>query len=321
MVNKDQFVKYLRMGENVDSLFAVKYKKPPREYTSGFWFEFRVGDNSGEITAKYWGDREEEQIKEIYERFQTNDVVHITGRVSEFRDKLEIALDTTSAIRRCEPSEYDMGDFVAKTSKDIGQMMQELLKIIDLVKNPHLKSLLHSFFGDQEFVEKFKNCPGSMHRHQNYIGGLLEHTLNVIKLCNSMYILHPSLDKDLLLTGAMLHDIGKIEEYNVTTSIDVSEEGMLRGHLIIGEQMILERIERLENFPEVLRLKLAHIILSHHGHNEYGSPKNPQFPEALAIYYSDECDAKIDYCIRLKKEAETEDPWIYTKDFKHIYLR
>ncbi len=321
MVNKNQFVKDLRMGDNVDSLFAVKYKKPPREYASGFWFEFRVSDNSGEITAKYWGDRDEEQVKEIYEIFQTDDIIHITGRVSEFRDKLEIALDTTSTLRRCDPSEYDIGDFVSKTSKDMSQMMRELLEIVDLVKNPHLKTLLHSFFDDESFVWQFKNCPGSMHRHQNYIGGLLEHTLNVVKLCNSMYILHPSLDKDLLLTGAILHDIGKIKEYDVTTSIDVSEEGMLRGHLIMGEQMVLDRIGRLENFPDILRMKLAHILLSHHGHNEYGSPKKPQFPEALAIYYADECDAKVDYCIRLKKEAETEDPWIYTKDFKHIYLR
>ncbi|MDD2778226.1 MAG: HD domain-containing protein [Methanocellales archaeon] len=321
MVSKNQFVKDLRMGDNVDTLFAVKYKKPPREYTSGFWFEFRVSDNSGEITAKYWGDRNEEQVKEIYEIFQTNDVVHITGRVSEFRERLEIALDTTSTIRRCGPSEYDIGDFVAKTSKDTDQMMREIMEIVDFVNNPHLKSLLHSFFDDLEFAEKFRNCPGSMHRHQNYIGGLLEHTLNVVKLCNSIHMLHPSLDKDLLLTGAILHDIGKIKEYAVTTSIDISEEGMLRGHLIMGEQMVLDRIERLENFPDILRLKLAHILLSHHGHNEYGSPKKPQFPEALAIYHADECDAKVDYCIRLKKEAETEDPWIYTKDFNHIYLR
>lgn len=321
MVNKNQFVKDLRVGDNVDSIFAVKYKKPPKEYTSGFWSEFRVSDKSGEITAKYWGDRDEERVKEIYEGFHTNDVIHMTGRVSEFRDKLEIALDTTSIIRRCAPSEYDMGDFVPKTSKDIDQMMRELLEIADFVKNSHLRSLLRSFFDDEEFVEKFKNCPGSMHRHQNYVGGLLEHTLNVVKLCNTMYILHPSLDRDLLLTGAMLHDIGKVGEYVVTTSIDVSEEGMLRGHLIIGEQMVLGRIGRLASFPETLRMKLAHIILSHHGYNEYGSPKKPQFPEALAIYYADECDAKVDYCLRLKKDAETEDPWIYTKDFEHIYLR
>ncbi|MDI6888115.1 MAG: HD domain-containing protein [Methanocellales archaeon] len=320
-MTKTQFIKDLKSGDIVDSTFAVKYKKPPKTYTSGFSFEFRASDKTGEMTAKYWGDRNETGVKEVYERFQTGDVIHITGRVGEFKDKLEMALDTTSTLRRCASTEYDIEDFVAKTDKNVESMMGELMSIINSIKNPHLSALLNSFFHDTNFVEKFKRCPGSMHRHQNYIGGLLEHTLNVVKLCNTMYAVHPSLDRDLLLTGAILHDIGKTREYAVTTSIDVSEEGMLIGHLVIGEQMVLDRIKMLENFPEVLRMKVAHIMLSHHGLNEYGSPKNPQFPEAFAIYYADECDAKVDLCIRLKKEAETEDPWVYTKDFKHIYLR
>jgi len=320
-MTKTQFIKDLKNGDTVDSVFAVKYKKPPKPYTSGLCFEFRVSDKTGEMTAKYWGDRNEAGIKEVYERFQTGDVVYITGRVGEFRDKLEMALSTTSTVRRCAPTEYSIEDFVAKTDKDVESMMGELTSIINSVKNPHLSALLNSFFQDANFIEKFKGCPGSMHRHQNYIGGLLEHTLNVVKLCNATYAVHPSLDRDLLLTGAILHDIGKIREYAVATSIDISEEGMLIGHLVIGEQMVLDRIAKLENFPEVLRMKMAHIILSHHGLNEYGSPKIPQFPEALAIYYADECDAKVDFALRLKKEAETEDPWIYTRDFKHIYLR
>jgi len=261
------------------------------------------------VLSSGWGDRNEAGIKEVYERFQTGDVVHVTGRVSEFREKLEMALDPASTVRRCAPAEYSIEDFVARTDKNMESMMGELTSIIGSIKSPHLSALLNSFFRDANFVEKFKRCPGSMHRHQNYIGGLLEHTLNVVKLCNAMYAVHPSLDRDLLLTGAILHDIGKIREYAVTTSIDISEEGMLIGHLVIGEQMVLDRIKTLENFPEVLRMKMAHIMLSHHGLNEYGSPKNPQFPEALAIYYADECDAKVDLCIRLKKEAETEDPW------------
>lgn len=321
MIGKNQFIKDTKKGDVIDDVFAVKYKKPPKPYVSGLCFEFRVSDKTGEMTAKYWGDGNEAGIKEVYERFQTGDVIHITGRVGEFRDKLEMALDTASTVRMCAPTEYNIEDFVAKTDKNVEQMMGELMSIVNSIENSHLSALLNSFFQDANFVGKFKNCPGSMHRHQNYIGGLLEHTLNVAKLCNAIYAVHPSLDGDLLLTGAILHDIGKIEEYAVTTSIDISEEGMLRGHLIIGEQMVLDKIQGLDEFPETLRMKMAHIILSHHGLNEYGSPKKPQFPEALAIYYADECDAKVDYCIRLKKEAETEDPWIYTKDFKHIYLR
>lgn len=320
-MSKNQFIKYLKNGDVVDSIFAVKYKKPPKPYRYGFYFEFRVSDKTGEMTAKYWGDGNEGSIKEVYERFQTGDVIHITGEIGEFKDKLEVALDTASTVRKCAPTEYNIEDFVAKTDKNVEQMMSELMSIVNSIENSHLSALLNSFFLDTNFVEKFKDCPCSIQRHQNYIGGLLEHTLNVVKLCDAMGAIHPLLDRGLLLTGAMLHDIGKIEEYAVTTSIDISEEGMLRGHLIIGEQMVLNKIKGLEEFPETLRMKMAHIILSHHGLNEYGSPKEPQFPEALAIYYADECDAKVDYSIRLKKEAETEDLWIYTKDFGHIYLR
>jgi 3'-5' exoribonuclease len=168
---------------------------------------------------------------------------------------------------------------------------------------------------------EFKKAPAAMHRHQNYVGGLLEHTLNVVKICQRIHEIHPHLDYSLLLTGAILHDIGKIKEMKMSTSIDISEEGMLLGHITIGVEMLTEKIKKLERFPMQIKLKLTHMVLSHHGRLEYGSPKTPQFPEAHAVYFADEIDAKVDYLLRLKEEAETEDPWIWKRDIGHIYLK
>ena len=167
-----------------------------------------------------------------------------------------------------------------------------------------------------------ENGPGQlsdMARH--YIGGLLEHTLAVTKIVDALASVHPRLDRNLALTGAILHDIGKIREFATTTSIDISEEGMLRGHVVIGEQMVLDKIKEIEGFPTTLKLKIAHMILSHHKELEWGAPKKPQFAEAVAIHYADDADAKLYQFITLKENAKTEDPWIWDKRIGHVFLK
>jgi len=314
------YVSDLKNGDTVTSTFSIKYKKPPKKYSGGYMFEARLADKSGEITAKYWGGGDEEAVSRVYESFDTEDVIEVTGRVSEFRGKLEVALDDKSTLKKLDPLEYDLADFIATTEKDIPEMYSKIKSKIDSVDDHNLKSLLLSFFDDPDFSEKFNKSPGSMSRHQNYVGGLLEHTLNVTEICEKILEIHPKLDRNLLITGAILHDIGKIYEYTVSTNIDVSREGMLRGHLIIGESMAVEKIKHIPEFPKKLALKVSHMILSHHGQHEYGSPKKPQLPEAFALYYADELDAKVSYVIHLKEDARTEDPWVYTRDFGHIYL-
>ncbi len=319
---KNQFVRDLKEGDMVNSMFAVKYKKPPREYKSkskeGEWFEIRVSDKTGEITAKYWGD-DVMFTNKIYKSFDKDDVIFMRGRVNAYGTGIEILIEP-GKIRKCVPEEYDVKDFVDVVKKDVEAMMSELMEVVNTIEEPY-NTLLHSFFGDNEFSKEFKKAPAAMHRHQNYVGGLLEHTLNVVKICERIHDIHPGLDYHLLITGALLHDIGKTKEMKVSTSIDISEEGMLLGHITIGAEMLTEKIKKLEEFPERIKLKLIHIILSHHGRLEYGSPKTPQFPEAHAVYFADEIDAKVDYTLRLKEEAETEDPWIWKRDLGHIYLR
>jgi len=318
-----QFVNELKPGEKVESLFAVKYKKPPKSYAHGHMFELRLSDKTDEITAKYWGDADLDSVQKLYDSLSNGDVVQITGISNQFRGALEIAISKIDSgiLRRCEREEYQIEDFVAKTPKDIDEMVRKLKGLLGSITNPHLKNLLDSLFNDETFLEKFKFAPASMHYHQNYIGGLLEHTLNVVEICETIAKLYPQMDNNLAVAGAILHDVGKIDEFKVTTSIDITEDGMLRGHLVIGEEMVRERINHLKDFPEVLKHKISHIILSHHGKKEYGSPKEPQFPEALAVYHADDSDAKVDLFVRMKEEARTEDPWIWSRRTGHIYLR
>jgi 3'-5' exoribonuclease len=314
-----QFISDLKFGERVNSKFSVKYKHPPKEYKNGFMFTVGLADKTGEIEATYWGGKDEKVVKLLYDGFGENDVVIITGAVGEFRGRLRIDINEGDKIEKC--TEYNFEDFVSKTDKDIEAMTGELLAIASSVKNSYLKSLLDSFLNNPSFLRKFKLAPAAMYIHQAYIGGLLEHTLNTAKLCKYMHALHPQLDLDLMLTGAILHDIGKIKEFIVTTNIKVSEEGMLRGHIILGEEMVMKKINHIPDFPENLRMKISHMLLSHHGDGEFGSPKKPQFAEAAAVYHADECDSKIHQYIKQKEAATTEDFRTYSKHLGEIYLR
>ncbi len=321
-VAKSQFVQDLKEGDEVDSLFSVKFKKPPKAYSKGFMFEVRMADRSGEITAKYWGPKDEATVRSLYHSFESDDVIRVRGTVSSYRDALEISIsqDKKGHIERLAKGDYDILDFIAQASRDIDQMMSQLNSHIRKVQNRHLQSLLSLFFSDEEFVARFKAAPASMWLHCNWIGGLVEHTLNVVQICEFLAKQYPKLDRDLMLTGALLHDVGKLEEYEVTTNIDVSEDGMLRGHIIIGAEMVSKACDKVEGMPKNLKLKVVHLVLASHGQPEFGSPKRPQFPEAVAVHFADEADAKLEQFIAAKEGAETEDPWVYNKRLGHIYL-
>ncbi len=319
---KKQFIQDLKEGDEVDSLFSVKFKKPPRAYSKGFMFEVRLADRTGEMTAKYWGPKDEVAVRELYRGFESDDVIWVRGAVSSYRDALEIGIshDKKGHIEKVPKGAFDIGDFVARASRDVDQMMSLLNAHVRKVQNKHLQALLAQFFSDEEFVARFKAAPASMWLHCNWVGGLVEHTLNVVEICEFLAKQYPKLDRDLMLTGALLHDVGKLEEYEVSTNIDVSEDGMLRGHIIIGAEMVSRACEKVEGMPKNLRLKVLHLILASHGQPEFGSPKRPQFPEAVAVHFADDADAKLEQFIAAKEGAETEDPWLYNKRLGHIYL-
>jgi len=320
-----QFISELKEGQPVDSTFSVKYKKPPSPYRnkSGSWFTAGLSDKTGEIELRFWGRESSDSVQGIYDSFKVSDVIHVKGSAkTSIRDnRLEIHVNEGEGVIE-KAGSYDREDFIPKTKGNVDDMMAGLLKAIDEVQNPHLKQILESFFRDEPFANEFRNAPGGITMHHAYIGGLLEHTLHVFELCKTMLKLYPKMDKDLLYAGALLHDIGKTREYEFTTNIKQTEDGMLRGHITIGQEMLIERINRISDFPKELKMKLAHTMLAHHGNKEYGSPVVPAFAEAEAIYYADEADSKIDQHIDTKENPATDDFRVWSRKLsKPVYLK
>ena len=310
----------LKKDQIVNDVFFVKFKKPVEKYKNGYKFELKIGDSTGEIMMKYWGEDNEENVKKVYDSIKQDDVIFINGRVNEWNSKLEISLNKDNTLKVCFPEEYTVSDFIKTSEKDIELMFKELMQVVGSVKDVHLKKILDYLFNDAEFAEKYKKCPAAMYYHHGWIGGLLEHVLNIIHICEQIAKTHPKLNRDLLITGALLHDIGKLEELEVSTHIKVTNKGNILGHITIGVQILSKAFEKLD-IPEDYKLKVLHMVISHHGKMEYGSPKTPAFPEALALYYADEFDAKIHMMIAAKENAATEDDYINTKDFGNVYLK
>lgn len=318
VIQKKQLIKDLKKEDIVNDIFVVKFKKPIEAYKNGYKFELRLGDSSKEIMYKYWGPAEEAKVRLLYDMIRPDDVVLVQGRVNEWNKQLEIAANADHIIKVVPKDEYDVRDFVRQTSKKVDEMFRELMKYADSVCNKDLRNVLDYFFKDEQFSLRFKESPAAMYIHHGWLGGLLEHTLSVTKICDDILKVHTTLDRDLVLTGAILHDIGKIEEFVVTTNIKVSTKGMLLGHVTIGAEMLMHAMDKLQ-MPEDLRYKLLHMMITHMG--EYGSNKSPFFPEALVVYHADQLDTRVMQMTDLREGAQTEDDFIYHKDFGNIYLK
>lgn len=318
MYRKIKQISELKKDDIVNDIFVVKFKKPVEPYKNGYRFELRLGDASKEIMYKYWGPDDEAAVEALYESINKDDVVAVQGRVNEWNEKLEISANENNTIIPLKEGEYDVKDFIKKSNKDPELMWRDLKLYIDSITNPELKNLINYFFADPEFVAKFKECPAAMYIHHGWIHGLLEHTLSVVRTVDFIQKIQVTLDRDLVIAGALLHDIGKMKEFEMTTSIKVSTQGMLVGHVTIATEMISRAVEELGINPE-LGMKVLHIILTHMG--DYGSSKTPSIPEALAVYYADQTDAQLTHMISLKEEAQTDDDYIYNKDFGNIYLK
>ena len=318
-----QHVTSLRPGDKVDSYFSVSYKKPISEYKYGWMFEFRVGDKTGQITAKYWGGQDKEHVADLQDSFDKDDVVHLKGEATEFRRSVEISLSEKNggSVKKLEEGEYEFAELIG-SYEDIPEMKARLVEFVGSVREPHLGKILDGFFGDEEFMRGFAAAPASIQLHSAALGGLLHHTLNVAGICLKVCELYPNLDRDLVLTGALLHDIGKIASFKVTSNITQTHDGNLLGHIILGDQELKLRISRIDGFPDELASKLRHILLSHHGRKDWGSPVEPMLPEALAVHESDDIDAKLDYMISKRTDAVTEDDWIWDSRLgRLIYLK
>lgn len=316
---KEKGLADLKANEPVKDLFAVRFKKPVEATKNNtYYFTLKVQDASGDMVLKYWGGSNKELITALYESIKPDQVVYVEGVAKEFNGKLDLNVNEPN-LKPLKSDEYNLKDFVKVSEKDVEVMFRELLGHVNSVTNPELKLVLDSFFNDEEFVEKFKFAPGAMYLHHGWVSGLLEHTLTVTNICLDL-AKHHKLDKDLLIAGAVLHDIGKIEEFEVTSMIKVSDKGNLVGHLTIGVQMLTRKLDQL-NISENTKNKLLHILISHHGKVEYGCPKNPAFPEALIIAKADDLDAAALQIIEAKENAKTEDSFINDRKLGNVYLK
>ena len=320
---KEQFIEDLREGDVVNDIYAVKIKNPPRPYKRGTWFGLVVTDKTGEINVKYWGGENKDRVKRLYDSFKVGDVVQVRlGNVEIYEDKPQISInESTGGIRRCSPNEYDVDDFIPSLDEHrIKELLEILKEDIKKVEDKQLSNLLKLFFDDPGFVKDFTHSPSAITHHHNYVGGNLEHTVGVVRLCKNISEMYPGINRDLLLTGAILHDVGKIKEYKTRAAIEKTDEGNFIGHIVLGDRWVREKIEELrekgEDFDKNLEDKLCHIILSHHGRYEYGSPRMPKTVEAMIVHQADMMDSQVKNFMQSIEEGRknSEDDWVFIWD-------
>lgn len=320
-VNSGKKIAELRQGDKVNSILSLQYKKPVTDYKKGTMFEFKASDRTGQITVKYWGGTDPVEVLKAYESLEKDCVVRVTGTASEYRGNLEIAVnpDEGGSVKRLSEGEYDVKELIGMR-EDVDQLQARMRREIESVADGHYSTLLRAVF-DDGFMAEFSKCPASISLHSSEIGGLLFHTMNVVALCKTAWENYKGMDRDLLLTGAMLHDVGKVDSFKITTNIGQTDEGAFLGHVVVGMDLVKKKIEVIPDFPADKKNKMLHIVLSHHGKKEWGSPVEPSIPEALAIHYADDFDAKLEYIIGKRQEASTDDSWIWDWRMKRmIYL-
>jgi 3'-5' exoribonuclease len=278
---------------------------------------FKIADKTGEIEAINWdvsNDKVEKLSKIKFARVQG----YITKKKSD--GTLQA---TVSSLTETAPLDLNYSDYLPQSKENLDELMSKIFSKINSIENYHLKNLLKSFFDDPEFAEKFKRAPAAMKVHQPYIGGLAEHTVNVVTICETIGNIYKEINRDFLITMAILHDIGKIKEYAYDKAIEHTDEGKLLGHIAISLEMIDQKVRSMDNFPKDLELMVKHTLLSHHGHFEFGSPRLPSILAAIALYYADELEAKVSGFINIKVENkdfnEKWSKWVWWLE-RSIYL-
>jgi 3'-5' exoribonuclease len=312
---KSQYVSELKSGDAVREKFILSKKILKEKKDGGSYAMLELTDRTGRIEGIAW-DSVARDLKPI----SVNDVVFITGSINEYNGKLEIVVNSISQIPN---EEIDPADFLPQCEENIDAVMAEIDAFCTKVTNPFLKKIIDTFFGDQSFVKKFRLAPAAMRVHHAYLGGLAVHTLKVLKLLSHVGNTYVSLNIDLLIAGGLLHDIGKTQEYIYTKKINTSTRGKMLGHIVIGYEMVSRKIDVISQFPEELKSKLLHMILSHHGEFEWGSPKLPMFPEALILHFVDNLDSKVEMMMEeMKKHRGNQKEWSDYHPFleREIYL-
>jgi 3'-5' exoribonuclease len=284
---KDIYVADVGKFENqaVIAFFAVRSKQLRSRKDGGQYMAVTLGDRTGQIESRMW-----ENFAEAAPGFETGDVVKVRAEVCRFNDRLQLNLEK---LRRANVDEFELADYVPQTSKNVDELWSSLVRTVDSFTDPWLQRLVRSFLDDPLMATAFREAPAAKSLHHAWIGGLLEHVVSLLGICDLAAHHYPEINRDLLLTGAILHDIGKLEELRWGTTFDYTLEGQLVGHVTLGIVMIEKKLATLPGFPPHLRMLVEHIVLSHHGRLEFGSPKVPMIPEAVLFHYLDDLDAKM----------------------------
>jgi len=303
------WVKDIKVDDHIRGHYLARGKRLGLTKKGDPFLSVTLSDRTGEIEAKMW-----DRAEEFSSIFAEGDILDVVGYASSFRDQIQLTLSNLGVAEDGQ----DPTLFLETTPKDVSKMMTSLRALLRQIENSHLKALMDKFLSDRRFVSLLKKAPAAKTFHHSYLGGLLEHTYSVCEMGKAVAEHYPELDRDLLLAGAFLHDIGKIRELKFDKVIDYTDEGRLLGHLILGVSMVDEKMSAMKSFPQGLSLRLKHLILSHHGQHEFGSPKRPKFLEAFALHLIDDLDAKMNGLGRFMVKDRQEGAWT---DFNRLFER
>jgi 3'-5' exoribonuclease len=307
------WIKDITEGDGISSLYLVKEKRVGTTRRGDHFLTLTLADRTGEVEAKVW-----ERADEYSALFNEGDILEVEGSAGSYRGQIQI---TVSRLK-VQKGAVDPGLFLESAPGDPAEMIGSLREILREVKNIHLRALIERFFGDHRFVSLFKTAPAAKNFHHSYLGGLLEHTLSVCRMATQVADHYSRLDRDLLVTAAFLHDIGKIKELRSGLKIDYTDEGRLLGHVVLGVDMVDEKLQELKGFPRELAIRLKHLLLSHHGEYAFGSPKRPKFLEAFALHLIDDLDAKINGLGRFMERDRQEGAWTdFNRMFERYFLK
>ena len=308
-----KFIRELADGNNIQGIYLCKSKLSTETKNGKPYDSLILQDKTGTLDTKVW-----EPYSPGIGDYEAGDYIEVTGDVITFNGAKQAKL---SRIRKCQEGEYDPADYLPCTKKDIGKMYEQVLAYVNGTENVYLKKLLQAFFvEDEDFIKAFKNSSAAKTVHHGFIGGLLEHTLSVTNMCGYLASAYPLVKKDLLIAAALCHDIGKIREISAFPANDYTDEGQLLGHIVMGIEMVSEKIRGIDGFPVQLAGELKHCIAAHHGELEYGSPKKPALIEAVALNFADNTDAKMETITEIIENADSAD-WLGYNKFLETNIR
>ncbi|BBF44799.1 3'-5' exoribonuclease Bsu YhaM [Lachnospiraceae bacterium KM106-2] len=308
-----RFIADLHEGDMVNETYLCKQKQTLKTKAGKSYYSLLLQDKTGTLDAKVW------ELSNGINNFEAMDYIRVEGQVTSFQNSLQL---NVKRIRVSQEGEYVPADYLPTSSKDINQMYEELLQFAGSIQNIYLKQLVASFFvDDKDFRKAFCFHSAAKSVHHGFIGGLLEHTLGVVRLSDYLAAHYPILNRDILISSAMFHDIGKMEELSIFPENDYTDDGQLLGHIMIGVEKIGARIRTIPNFPHKLASELKHCIIAHHGELEYGSPKKPATAEALALNFADNADAKLQTMLEIFEGAQDNSEWVGYNRFFETNLR